>query len=126
MSAYWKSNLNAYASMPTVVPRFEQNKKRADIGTIYYRIYKGHNRRMEFSSRIRVPISSWDETTKTIKGNNYEACHARAQIEADLMLLKQIIVDDVAGSLSMGDMITIFKQRRMEQKVSSKTRHSHE
>lgn len=113
--------------MSTVVPRFEQNKKKTNIGTIYYRIYKGHNQRMEFSSRIRLSTSSWDETTKTIKGNDYETCHARAQIEADLMLLKQIIVEDIAGSLSMGDMITIFKQRRIEQKkqeVSNKVQQS--
>ena len=37
--------------MPTVVVRFEPNKKNPERGTIYYRIYKGHNRRMEFSSR---------------------------------------------------------------------------
>lgn len=34
--------------MPTVVVRFEPNKKNPERGTIYYRIYKGHNRRMEF------------------------------------------------------------------------------
>ena len=38
--------------MPTVVVRFEPNKKNPERGTIYYRIYKGHNRRMEFSSRL--------------------------------------------------------------------------
>ena len=29
--------------MPTVVVRFEPNKKNPERGTIYYRIYKGHN-----------------------------------------------------------------------------------
>lgn len=28
--------------MPTVVVRFEPNKKNPERGTIYYRIYKGH------------------------------------------------------------------------------------
>ena len=36
--------------MPTVVVRFETCKKAIGYGTVYYRIYKGHNRRMEFSS----------------------------------------------------------------------------
>lgn len=34
--------------MPTVVARFEPCKKAPERGTVYYRIYKGHNRRMEF------------------------------------------------------------------------------
>ncbi len=45
--------------MPTVVVRFEPNKKNPERGTIYYRIYKGHNRRMEFSSRLHLSASSW-------------------------------------------------------------------
>ena len=32
--------------MPTVVVRFEPNKKNPERGTIYYRIYKGHNQRI--------------------------------------------------------------------------------
>lgn len=51
--------------MPTVVVRFEPNKKNPERGTIYYRIYKGHNRRMEFSSRLHLSASSWDETART-------------------------------------------------------------
>ena len=43
--------------MPTVVVRFEPNKKNPERGTIYYRIYKGHNRRMEFSSRLHLSAS---------------------------------------------------------------------
>lgn len=46
--------------MPTVVVRFEPNKKNPERGTIYYRIYKGHNQRMEFSSRLHLSASSWD------------------------------------------------------------------
>ena len=53
--------------MPTVVVRFEPNKKNPERGTIYYRIYKGHNRRMEFSSRLHLSASSWDETARTIR-----------------------------------------------------------
>ncbi len=54
--------------MPTVVVRFETCKKAIGYGTVYYRIYKGHNLRMEFSSHLHLPTSSWDETTKTILG----------------------------------------------------------
>lgn len=98
--------------MPTIVVRFELCRKETGFGTIYYRIYKGHNRRMEFSSRLRLSASSWDEVTKTVKGNDPEACRLRTQIEADLKLLNQIITEDVAGFLTMGDMISIFKRRR--------------
>ncbi len=98
--------------MATVVARFETNKKDSSRGTVYYRIYKGHNRRMEFSSRILLPVSSWDETAKTVKGEGPEACRLRAQIEADLALLNQIIAEDEAGTLTMGDMIRIFKKQR--------------
>lgn len=98
--------------MATVIARFEPNKKDPGRGTVYYRIYKGHNRRMEFSSRIRLSASSWDEITKTVRGDDSEACRLRAQMEADLGLLNQIITEDVVGCLTMGDMIDIFKHRR--------------
>ena len=81
--------------MPTVVVRFEPNKKNPERGTIYYRIYKGHNRRMEFSSRLHLSASSWDETTKTIRGEHPKACLFRAQMEADLRLLNRIITENV-------------------------------
>ena len=66
--------------MPTVVVRFETCKKAIGYGTVYYRIYKGHNRRMEFSSHLHLPTSSWDETTKTIRGEHPKACLFRAQM----------------------------------------------
>ena len=69
--------------MPTVVVRFEPNKKNPERGTIYYRIYKGHNRRMEFSSRLHLSASSWDETARTIRDDYPESCRFRVQIEAD-------------------------------------------
>jgi hypothetical protein len=59
--------------MPTVVVRFEPNKKNPERGTIYYRIYKGHNRRMEFSSRLHLSASSWDETARTIRDDYPES-----------------------------------------------------
>ena len=49
---------------------------------------------------------------KTVKGNNAEASRLRAQIEADLELLNQIIMEDTENRLTMGDMINIFKRRR--------------
>ena len=79
--------------MPTVVVRFETCKKVIGYGTVYYRIYKGHNRRMEFSSHLHLPTSSWDETTKTIRGEHPKACLFRAQMEADLRLLNRIITE---------------------------------
>ena len=94
--------------MPTVVVRFEPNKKNPERGTIYYRIYKGHNRRMEFSSRLHLSASSWDETARTIR-DDYRF---RVQIEADLRLLNRIITEDITGRLTMGDMIALFKQQR--------------
>ncbi len=94
--------------MPTAFARFEPCKKSPERGTVYYRIYKGHNRRMEFSSRLRLPASSWDETARTIRDDYPESCRFRVQIEADLRLLNQ----DITGRLTMGDMIALFKQQR--------------
>lgn len=106
------SKLSIYLFMSTVVTRFEPCKKDISRGAVYYRIYKRHNRRMEFFSRIRLLASSWDEATRRVKGDNPEACRFRVQIEADLELLNQIIAEDVSGLLTMGDMINIFKRRR--------------
>ena len=93
--------------MPTAFARFEPCKKSPERGTVYYRIYKGHNRRMEFSSRLRLPASSWDETASTVRGDHPESCRFHVQIEADLRLLNQ----DITGQLTMGDMIVLFKQQ---------------
>ncbi len=98
--------------MPTVVVRFELCKKDPARGTIYYRIYKGHNRRMEFSSRLRLPASFWDETARTVRGDYPEARRFRAQMEADLRLLNLIIAEDATDRLTMGDMIALFKRWR--------------
>lgn len=98
--------------MPTVVARFEPYKKDAGRGTVYYRIYKGHNRRMEFSSRLRILVSSWDEVTKTVRADNPGDCCVRAQIEADLNLLNRIITEDASGFLTRCDIINNFKRRR--------------
>ena len=98
--------------MPTVVVRFETCKKAIGYGTVYYRIYKGHNRRMEFSSRLHLSASSWDETARTVRDNYPESCRFRVQIEEDLRLLNRIITEDVTGRLTMGDMIALFKQQR--------------
>jgi hypothetical protein len=99
--------------MPTVVARFEPCKKAPKCGTVYYRIYKKHNRYMEFSSRLRLPASSWDETARTVRVDHPDSCRFRIQIEADLRLLNRIITEDVTGRLTMGDMIALFKQQRM-------------
>ena len=88
--------------MPTAVARFEPCKKTPERGTVYYR-----NRCMEFSSRLRLPASSWDETARTVRGDHPESCRFHVQIEADLRLLNQ----DITGQLTMGDMIVLFKQQ---------------
>lgn len=98
--------------MSTVVVRFEPCKSNHDRGMVYYRIYKGHNRRMEFSSRLAIPTSAWDSVTKTVIGDAERFRCIRAQIEADLNLLNQIIAEDTAGVMTMGNIINAFKQRR--------------
>ena len=99
--------------MPTVVVRFEPNKKNPERGTVYYRIYKGHNRRMEFSSRLHLLASSWDETARTVREEHPEADRFRAQLEADLRLLNQIIAENATDRLTMGDMVALFKRWRI-------------
>ncbi len=98
--------------MSTVVVRFEPCKNTPSRGAIYYRIYKGHNRRMEFSSHINILTSSWDNEAKTVKGESINAYRFRAQIEEDLKLLRRIIEEDTAGVMSMGDIKNAFKRRR--------------
>ncbi len=98
--------------MPTVVVRFEHSASNRDRGMIYYRIYKGHNRRMEFSSHLAIPVSAWDSVAKTVKEDSEMFHHFRAQIEADINLLNQIIAEDTTGVMTMGDIINAFKQRR--------------
>lgn len=104
-STYYKILIKKIIRMPTVVVRFETCKKATGYGTVYYRIYKGHNRRMEFSFHLHLPTSSWDETTRTIREEHPKACLFCAQIEADLRLLNRIITEDITGRLTMGDMI---------------------
>ncbi len=98
--------------MPTVVARLEKSTKDPTRGIVYYRIYKGHNRRMEFSSRIHIPLASWDEEAKTVRGTDPVSRQHRAQIAADLQLLRQIIAEDEDNTHTMGDIITLFKARR--------------
>ncbi len=98
--------------MSTVVARLEPSRKNPDIGTVYYRIYKGHNRRMEFSSRLRVPYSLWDKTAQIVVGDDPDMCRVRVQMEADLKLMNSIIGEDTDGTQSMGDLAAAFRQRR--------------
>ncbi len=101
--------------MATVTARLERSSARKGYGTVYYRIYKGHNRRMEFSSRIHIPVTSWDETAKTVKGDDVQAACHRVRIKADLELLQQIIDRDEAGEMTMGDIINVFKESKEKQ-----------
>lgn len=98
--------------MPTVVARFEPSKRHPDRGVVYYRIYKGHNRRMEFSSRLSLPTASWDREARTAVGDSPEVCAARPRIEEDLGMLRGIIAEDTWDAMSMGDVVAEFKRRK--------------
>lgn len=54
------------SSMPSVKVRFERSKQHEERGSIYYRIYYGHNRRFEFSARILLPIEAWDAQNRCV------------------------------------------------------------
>lgn len=81
--------------MSTVVARFEPCKKASERDTVYYRIYKGNNRHIEFSSCLCLPASFWDETTRTVQREHPESCRFRVQIETNLRFLNRIITEDV-------------------------------
>lgn len=98
--------------MSTVVARIELSQSSPDKCTIYYRIYKGHNRRLEFSSRLRIPVSLWDKTEKTVIGDTPEVKRIRIQMERDLALLNKIIEGDADNTMPMKDIEAVFKKRR--------------
>lgn len=98
--------------MPTVTVRFEKCRKVPSRGAVYYRIYKGHNTRMEFTSHLRMSVSMWDNERKTVKGHSPKAIRMRKQIAADMALLSTIIEEDAQRHLSMMDIKTAFRQRR--------------
>ncbi len=98
--------------MSTVVARLEPSRNNPDIGTVYYRIYKGHNRRLEFSSRLRLACSLWDKTARTVVGDSPEICRIRTQMEADLDLMNRIVSEDTDGTQRMSELAAAFKQRR--------------
>ncbi len=98
--------------MPTVTVRFERCRKVPTRGAVYYRIYKGHNTRMEFTSHLKMMASMWDDEKRAVKGNTPKARRMRAQIEADLALINTIIEEDTQRRLSMRDIKTAFRRRR--------------
>lgn len=76
--------------MATVKVRFEKSKTiNCNRGSIYYRIYMGHNNRFEFSSKIQLDSSEWDEENKVILGEENELY--RIQVKQDVVLLEMII-----------------------------------
>lgn len=99
--------------MPTVTVRFEKCRKVPSRGVVYYRIYKGHNTRMEFTSNLKVMTTMWDEEKKTVKGDTSRAKRIRDQIEADLTLLNSIIEEDAQRCLSMKDIKEAFRKKRI-------------
>ena len=99
--------------MPTVTARFEKCRKVPSRGVVYYRIYKGHNTRMEFTSNLKIMVTMWDEEKKTVTGDTSRAKRMRAQIEADLALLNSIIEEDAQRLLTMKDIKEAFKKKRI-------------
>ena len=53
--------------MPTVVVRFEPKSRKIPSVYQFITVSTKHNRRMEFSSRLHLSASSWDETARTIR-----------------------------------------------------------
>ncbi len=94
-------------TVATVKARFESSKNVPGRGTIYYRIYKGHNRRMEFSSRIHVTASVWEELNNDENVDNDEIHEIKVRMNKDLTLLNSII--NKGDYETMGDIIRTFK-----------------
>ena len=90
------------SSMPSVKVRFERSKQHEDRGSIYYRIYYGHNRRFEFSARILLPVEAWDAQNQCV----FE--HVRHDVE----LLDRMIADEnqIATASSLGNLVKRFKK----------------
>lgn len=104
--------------MPTVVPRFEPSRTNGLRGSVYYRIYYGHNRRMEFSSGISIASHRWDKAKGMINGEDDESAALRKKIAADITAIKKILETrqaqkDVFGTdYAISDVVAEFKEQK--------------
>lgn len=95
--------------MPSVKVRFEKSKLHNDRGSVYYRIYYGHNRRMEFAARIILPVEVWDVKQQCIRENVPGGHEALARISHDVELLNRMIQSDEKNS-SAEHIYSLMKQ----------------
>lgn len=95
------------SSMPSVKVRFERSKQHEDRGSIYYRIYYGHNRRFEFSARILLPIEAWDAQNRCVFEHVPGGYEAQTRIRHDVELLDRMIADEnqIATASSLGNLV---------------------
>lgn len=100
------------SSMPSVKVRFERSKQHEDRGSIYYRIYYGHNRRFEFSARILLPIEAWDAQNRCVFEHVPGGYEAQTRIRHDVELLDRMIADEnqIATASSLGNLVKRFKK----------------
>lgn len=100
------------SSMPSVKVRFERSKQHEDRGSIYYRIYYGHNRRFEFSARILLPVEAWDAQNRCVFEHVPGGYEAQTRIRHDVELLDRMIADEnqIATASSLGNLVKRFKK----------------
>lgn len=100
--------------MATVVYRFERSRIKPSLGYIYYRIYKGHTSKVEFSSKIRLSVDEWDVRKKDFREDNERIAAIRHQIDFDIEILYKIIAafDKKRKFYTAGDVMKEFKEIR--------------
>lgn len=98
--------------MATVKVRIEPSSIRPERGSIYYRLYQGHNRRMEFSSGIIVPLSLWNPELCLLNECHEKAPKVNKLIKSDVERINGIIAKfDLAGrKYTMADIAKIFNR----------------
>lgn len=103
--------------MTTIKVRIEPSKRNTKTASIYYRLYRGHARRYEFASGLRIPVDSWDYEKKEVRGDTEELCAVNEKIAADLKRLQDIIemFDSQKAAYTMGDVIIAFKKQQKKE-----------
>lgn len=107
--------------MPTVVPRFEPSRTNGLRGSVYYRIYYGHNCRIEFSSGIAISSHRWDKAKGMINGEDDESVALRGKIAADIAAIEKILEtrqaqkDMFGTNYVMSDVVAEFKEQKKKQ-----------
>lgn len=98
--------------MPSVKVRFEKSKLLDDRGSVFYRIYYGHNRRLEFSARILLPLNAWDAQNQCVFEHMPGGCKASERIQHDVELLNRMIAEEEQNSTvySLRSVVKRFKE----------------